>query len=64
MMADMLNAKSSYANMCKASAHIMFANVMAEAIHMARSHWLSLMGGSAKSYGNESVKYYSLAKME
>ena len=64
MMADILDAKSSYANMCKASAHITLANVMAEANHMAKSHWLTLMGGSAKSYGNASVKYYSLAKME
>lgn len=37
---------------------------MAEANHMAKSHWLTLMGVSSKSYGKVSIKYYSLAKME
>lgn len=50
--------------MFKASFHITFANAMAEANQMAKSHWLTLTGVSAKSYGKVSIKYYSLAKME
>lgn len=50
--------------MFKTSFHITFANVKAEANHMAKSHRLTLMGVSAKSYGKVSIKHYSLAKME
>lgn len=62
-MANMLGAEPISANIFKGSAHIAFTYVLlAEAIYTAKSHWLPLMGGSAKSYGKESIKHYSLAK--